>query len=74
MTQSMSPLEDCECSILLTSGKKETARHDAGLRRRSGASFGPALKLVYRLNAEAYLAPVFDAAAPRRRECATFQN
>jgi len=39
----MSPLEKCECSILLTSGKKEAARHDAGLRRRSGASFGSAL-------------------------------
>ena len=42
--------------------------------RATWQGFGPALKPVYQLNAEAYLAPVFDAAAPRRRECATFQN
>jgi len=40
----MGPLENCECSILLTSGKKEAARHDAGLRRPSGAGFSPAQK------------------------------
>jgi hypothetical protein len=43
-------------------------RKNTVIEIRGPRSIGPAPKSVYRLNAEAYLAPVFDASVPRRAE------